>query len=331
MSSRSRPLSELPSTLYASATDQEEGKAYLEFEPQEMAIINNIWNAAAAVSESPTDNVVAQTLQTFLPQMPPAFILKLRQTVVAEKNVDDKNSASYKVLVLQNALNQMFDQKLQQSRDLLHSFLTAGEIRKLDGLIGKAAKAGKLDSSFFAVMNANINDAYKEKQQQLEGQLEEGSEANRFQILRHIYTRCQEEVEKNVQPGLALLNKLLRTDQASIRANQLRHYLGKQQDVISTPDGKQIQLKNTAAALVPPSELLSALANAVAQIRQMEKVGGTDRQTGASLVESCRQMAMEARLVVGELYGVDSEELAQFETGLTPVFRPDRGSLYSPE
>lgn len=63
----------------------------------------------------------------------------------------------------------------------------------------------------------------------------------------------------------------------------------------------------------------------------MEKVGGTDRQTGASLVESCRQMAMEARLVVGELYGVDSEELAQFETGLTPVFRPDRGSLYSPE
>ena len=69
----------------------------------------------------------------------------------------------------------------------------------------------------------------------------------------------------------------------------------------------------------------------VAQVRQVEKVGGTDRETAANLVESCRQVAMEARLAVGELYGLESTELQEFEAGLMPVFRPERGTMYSPE
>jgi len=304
----------------------------------EIELIDEIWNAVATTvsssEDSPQKDAIEQTLQTFLPRMSPALILKLRQTP-SEYNTD----ASVKLQAIGNALNNIIEQKLQQSKDLLHAFLTAGEIRKLDGLIGKAAASGQLDSSFFAVLNANINDAYKEQME--EEQKRSGmsttestdpNEANRLQILRHVYTRCQEEVEKNVQPGVALLNKILRTDQVSIRANQLRHYLGKPEEkMITTPDGKQIPLKNTGKALVPPSDLVLALANAVAQVRQVEKAGGTDRETAANLVESCRQVAIEARLALGELYGVDSTELQEFEAGLMPVFRAERGSVYSPE
>ena len=48
--------------------------------------------------------------------------------------------------------------------------------------------------------------------------------------------------------------------------------------------------------------------------------------TAAGLVESCRQVAIEARMAIGEAYGVDSDELKDFENGLQPVFRPDSGS-----
>ena len=40
------------------------------------------------------------------------------------------------------------------------------------------------------------------------------------------------------------------------------------------------------------------------------------------MVEGCRQVAKEARVVIGEAYGRDSLELQQFQEGLQPVFRP---------
>jgi hypothetical protein len=40
------------------------------------------------------------------------------------------------------------------------------------------------------------------------------------------------------------------------------------------------------------------------------------------MVESCRQIAKEARIVVGNSFGRDSEEMRLFEEGLQPVFRP---------
>ena len=64
------------------------------------------------------------------------------------------------------------------------------------------------------------------------------------------------------------------------------------------------------------------MATAVKQIRTVEKAGGTDKATAAGLVESCRQVAIEARIAIGEVYGMDSEELKDFESGLQPVFRP---------
>jgi hypothetical protein len=61
------------------------------------------------------------------------------------------------------------------------------------------------------------------------------------QILKHIYTRCQEEVEKMIPPGMALLSKLLRTEQYTIRANLYRLYVTPRVSMtIETPDGKPL-------------------------------------------------------------------------------------------
>lgn len=269
-------------------------------------------------------------LMSKLTNMPPNTILTLRKASQGEfpSNVTDEQRSDLETVG--KALVDIMDKQLEAGRDLLQTFLKCGEIRKLDGAIGKALRDGRLDMAFFTVLNLNIRDATIEAMEKgestnlsLDGQMGSGDNPNRLQILQHIYTRCQEEVEKTVSPGVGLLNKLLRTEQASIRSNQLKYYLCPQEPkIIKSPDGKEVQLEGSKA-LVPPKEFIEALQNAVKQIRTVEKTGAADKVAAAGLVENCRQVAIEARLAIGEGYGVDSEELKDFELALQPVFRPE--------
>ena len=256
---------------------------------------------------------LTKLLSEQLPHMKPGLVIKLKQAQ------SDPNEI---VRAVATSLSAIMDAQLEEARDMLKDLLEAGEIRKLDSMIGKAARAGKLDAAFFTVLNMNLQEAQRQAAAADQGEAKEG-EANRVQILQHVYTRCQEEVEKNVPPGIALLNKLLRTEVDSIRANQLKHYLCPQPNVITTPDGKEVELKGgEPRVLVPPEELVDAIAKAIKQIRTVEKAGGTDPVAAAGMVESCRQVAKEARIVIGENYGIDSDVLKSFEEGLQPVFRP---------
>ena len=311
--------------------DKEEAESPIEStEPESLTEEELKLILAVAESEESSRN---DFLLSNLANMPPRVVVILRNasegTWKDDSLTDEQNEA---VASVGQALVDIMDDNLQSGRDLLASFLECGEIRKLDGAIGRAVKANKLDMAFFTVLNMNIRDAALEREAKgkstglgsgVDGEFSHsGDDADRYQILHHIYTRCQEEVEKTVSPGAGLLNKLLRTDQPSIRANQLRHYLCPQAPkTISTPDGKSVELAGSNA-LVQPKELIEGLQNAVRQIRTVEKSGGTSREMAAEMVESCRQVAIEARLAIGEGYGADSEELREFEMGLQPVFRP---------
>jgi hypothetical protein len=122
---------------------------------------------------------------------------------------------------------------------------------------------------------------------------------------------------------VGLLNKLLRTEQSSIRSNQLKYYLCPQEPkIIKSPDGKEVHLEGSKA-LVRPEEFIEALQNAVKQIRTVERTGAADKVAAVGLVENCRQVAIEARIAIGEGYGLDSEELKKFQIALQPVFRPE--------
>jgi len=251
------------------------------------------------------------------------LVMKLRQ-LGEDSTLDDRPES----IAIAGAVNVIMDERLNEARDILQDLLGAGEIRKLDSLIGKYARGGKLDVAFFQVLNMNLQDASKSMEEAGGGDSDDGDNplqnagANRFQILKHIYTRCQEEVEKTIPAGVALLNKLLRTEQAPIRSNQLQHYLCPQPNTITTPDGKELELDGPGPILVAHTDFVDAIGNAVKQIRTIEKGGGASGEVTAGLVESCRIVAKEARIVIGENFGVESEELIAFEDGLMPVFRP---------
>jgi hypothetical protein len=259
-----------------------------------------------------------EVLLDALPTMSPRLIVKVRQGQY------DSRLELQRVSI---TLNSVLDERLEEARELLQELLKAGEIRKLDATIGKAARGGKLDVAFFQVLNMNLVDAVKDeaasKAPNSEEKVQEVAVTTRYQILQHIYTRCQEEVEKTVPPGVALLNRLLRTDNGPIRDNQLKHYLLPQPNVITTPDGKELELKGVQKILVPHMDFIEAIGNAVRQIRTVERSGGASKVVTAGMVENCRQVAMEARVVIGQHFGRESDELKQYEEGLQPVFRPD--------
>jgi len=318
------------------ADDISNKKAEEELTDADWKIVDQI--LAGADDEAALEGMVAAAL----PNMHPRLVMRLRSEAAKADSGEETDEAEQKERIVDlrkigASLASVFDERLKGGRDLLAELLKSGEVRKLDGAIGKASREGKLDMAFFTVLNMNIRDAQYEASQLSEEERAKLAEvtvptdddsgvADRLQILQHIYTRCQEELEKSVSPGAGLLNKLLRTDDVNIRANQLRHYLGPQPNVVVTPDGKEVPLQGNKEALVPPPQLIEAIGTAVKQIRTVENAGGTDVATAAGLVESCRQVAIEARMAIGETYGVDSKELKEFENGLQPVFRPSSGS-----
>lgn len=284
--------------------------AFSETEMVQIDAILAKWN------ESPTESDHEAMILHTLPTLSPSLLLKLRQC-----DTHDNES----VQSVANSVNQIIHQRLELAREMLTSLLQAGEIRKLDSLIGQAARDNRLDVAFFNVLTKNLEDAKQHEDNIVicTDNKDGTAAASRLQILQHIYTRCQEEVEKELPHGTALLNKLLRTEHATIRANLYKHFLTPAQASITSPDGKTIVLnQQTPVVRVPLSEFIDALSTAVIQIRSLESAGGTDRESAAMMVEGCRHIAKEARVVIGEVYGRQSAQLKQFEEGLQPVFRP---------
>jgi len=279
---------------------------------EEFEVISALYQKSKT-AETSLQEVVLQALPTMNPQL----IMKLR------RGKDDEREEFQAV---SGALSAILDAQLAQARDVLAALLNAGEVRKLDAMIGKAGREGKLDVAFFQVLNMNLEDAASDKEPIAQSGKEDEPMATRYQILQHIYTRCQEEIEKSIPPGVALLNKLLRTEIASIRANQLQHYLCPQPNIIKTPDGKELKLNGGERILVSHEEFVDAIGNAVKQIRTVEKAGGANREMAANMVEACRQVAKEARIVIGENFGRDSDALLKFEESLQPIFRPESPS-----
>jgi hypothetical protein len=311
----------------------------VEFSRAEEQIIAAIHANMTAAAANPQ-----QALQAALPALSTSLVFRLRQAAASDPTTVSAAANNNNVVLQQVAvaLNDLLEAQLRTARATLQDFLGAGEIRLLDALIGKAQRAGRLDTAFFQVLTLNLQDAAAATTTttttQASSDEEEGATtatpstseaaaadepaASRAQILQHIYTRCQEEVEKSIPPGLALLNKLLRTPQMAIRRNLYTHYLTPQKTSITSPDGQEIALGGTSQPLVALEDFMDALALVVRQIRTAATVGATDRVSAATMVESTRDIAKEARAILGESYGVASDELRTFEEGLLPVFRP---------
>ena len=291
-----------------------------DFSDAEQELIDSLYEKCqAAVDEETKEKIMLETL----PTLRPSLLMKLRD---AESYTNNSAISS-----MSQQLNKMLRARLDLAKSTLQELLSAGEIRKLDNLIGSAARSGRLDVAFFNVLTVNLQEAMESNNKNTDDDSDDDSEtddaaASRLQILKHVYTRCQEEVEKTIPPGTALLNKLLRTEQPSIRSNLYEHYLTPRPNTITTPDGSIVTLNGTQPVLVSIQEFVEAIDTAVLQIRDVENSGGTDKESAAMMVEGCRHIAKEARVVVGNAYGRESDELMSLEEGLQPVFRPSNAT-----
>jgi len=209
------------------------------------------------------------------------------------------------------------NERLENGKKLLVDLLNSGEINVLDRRIVENVKSGEIDPAFLIVLDMNINDA----------QMKATDEAttNRLQVLGHIYTRVQEELEKRAKPSLGLLHKLLRlVEEPGIRMNLLEHNLKpkpeEEQEYVYV-DGKLI--KDTGA-LVKPEELVEAIKLYMDRVRALDQVEEENNKVTAETIgqafEDCRVIAKDARAVVESHYG--EEELEEFTNSLTPVFQP---------
>lgn len=311
------------------------------YDADEMIIIQQI---AKRCIDAGNDTIVLQQiiLQETIPYMSPSLIMKLRShNNVSSTNNQQPDANDNNISLVSNAMNHVFELQIDQAKETLLTLLNAGEIRKLDNLIGHMARNNKLDVPFFNVLTANIQDSIKEDDddESLVSSTSATSttehHASRTSILRHIYTRCQEEVEKTIPPGMALLNKLLRTNQQLIRMNLYQHYLltpdstinnddDDKSNVIATPDGKKLKLisSSTIKPLIVLSDLIKAIDDMIIQIRTIENNNYVTKESGAQMVEACRTIAKEIRVTIIERYGIDSLECQELQDKLQKVFRP---------
>ena len=103
------------------------------------------------------ENSIAANLES----MPPRLVVALQMAVEKGEWKDESESEEFEtqMIAMGEALQNVLDVRLRGGRELLAELLNSGEIRKLDSLIGKSAKEGKLDMSFFSVLSMNMRDA----------------------------------------------------------------------------------------------------------------------------------------------------------------------------
>jgi hypothetical protein len=271
----------------------------MTFTNEEWTIIQEIHDkATTAGSFEDGKDGFQKAVEGALPSLSPALIMKLHRAGVTLSNGDnqvkdagDETPEEKQSKDIAKALNQLLKHRLELARDVLAELMNAGEIKKLDDLIGKAARSQQLDAAFFQVLQLNLQDAAAVKGKDGDDN-EDHADASRLQVLQHIYTRCQEEVEKTIDPGTALLNKLLRTDATVIRRNQLEHYLCPQSKVITAPNGKQVELPTSEKTLVDHEHFVEALANTVLKIRTIEKASGMDPIVAAGMVSAYKKCCL---------------------------------------
>eukprot|EP00933_Yihiella_yeosuensis_P044443 TRINITY_DN3957_c1_g1_i1.p1 TRINITY_DN3957_c1_g1~~TRINITY_DN3957_c1_g1_i1.p1 ORF type:complete len:385 (+),score=109.73 TRINITY_DN3957_c1_g1_i1:50-1204(+) len=154
------------------------------------------------------------------------------------------------------------------------------------------------------------------------GQAQTDGDAEKLRVLMHIHTVINEELEKKVSRVRSLLNKILRIEDVNIRDNLLRHHLTPT-EVPGAPDFDDDDDDSSSgklmAALVTPSRLASAMCQLVSDVdRQMVAVVGQAAEDRFKSMDRIRQVAKEARLVIGDVYG--EGEMNTFGADLTPAF-----------
>jgi len=158
---------------------------------------------------------------------------------------------------LMDLLQDRSQQRFERARDQLQTLLEAGEINKMDAQLAALVRNNEIDAGFFYVLLRNMEDSERD-----------GDEGG-ARLMAHIHTRLQELLEGQADPPLALLHKLTRLEQSSIRFNLLRANLVPQTSA-PLPGGGELPLSTPAPATVGPMEFASAIETALDKVDAAE-------------------------------------------------------------
>ena len=197
-----------------------------------------------------------------------------------------------------DAIQVAMTRRLTDAKDVLEDL-----INKADGdvnlLIRKMLKSVESPLPVLMVLQLNIVEA------------QQNADGERLRVLMHISTVMQEELEKKASRVRGMLNKLLRIEDEQIRNNILRDQL--------TPVEVAGGGSSLMAAMVPPERLAPAIASLVQEVdRQMVAVLGPDDESRYETMERIREVAKQARIIIGEVYGQGMMDT--FSADLTPAF-----------
>jgi len=255
--------------------------------------------AAGGSMEAAVDSYLDRLDDTFIPELY-ARIEAAQASDPEELERMGAPSASQLVDAM-NVLQSRSEDEYVRARDQLQTLLGAGEINQMDAQLKKMVRDNEVDAGFFYVLLRNIEDATAA-----------GDEGG-VRLLTHIHTRVQEEVEGKAEPALALLHKLTRLEQPSIRDNVLRDSLVPKTSV-PIPGGGEMPLDNPVPAKVDPMDLARVIEATIDKVIAMP----LDRAAIEQTAEDIRIVAKQAHQVVADSY--DAQTLTAFQDALTPAF-----------
>jgi len=202
------------------------------------------------------------------------------------------------------AIQVAMEKRLASAKVVLEDMISNAD-GDVNVLIRKTLRKVESPLPLLMVLQLNIAEA----QQQGDG--------DKLRVMMHISTVMQEELEKKASRVKAMLNKLLRIEDENIRNNILRDQLTPV-EIAGAPDldGSGGQLM---AAQVPWERLAPAIESLVKDVdRQMVAVLGPDDNARYETMDRIREVAKQARLIIGDVYG--QGPMDQFSADLTPAF-----------
>ena len=259
------------------------------------------------LGEATASGSMETAVDAYLDRLGDTFIPELGARIEAAQSSDPAElkrlgAPSYSQLVeAMTVLQSRSEDQYVLAREQLQSLLGAGEINQMDGQLKKLVRNNEIDAGFLYVLLRNIEDA------------ESAGDEGGARLLQHIHTRVQEELEGTVEPALALLHKLTRLDQPSIRANVLRDSLAPQ-TTVPIPGGGEMPLETPVPAKVDPMDLAKAIEGALDKVIALP----LDRAAIEQTAEDIRTVAKEAHGIVAENY--DAQKLSAFQDSLAPAF-----------
>jgi hypothetical protein len=251
----------------------------------------------------------ASIVEMYYDQFDAQFVKVLSELSTVHENADAQS--------ILEALAVEQQKRIVRATEALKGVLSLGDPRKMEGAVIKMVREGKIDEAFLLLLEANENQA-----------LAAGA-TGPAQIMSRIRLRAVEEKDKqSSSKEIALIRKLLRTDDADVRETILEDAFtpranllvaGTTQNAMKAIDGEAPEPEKPVPD-VPPPDFINACK---AVLLNFGNLGSDDTNRG-DLATQIRKIAAEAEVVATRIYGkgmsLREQQDQMWETQTTSIF-----------